>query len=276
MIARLALVFVLVLSALAADTGGDLLAAAHSGDTARVRALLKKGVNLKVADENGKTALIWAAEKGRTEVVRLLLAAGADAQTRDNEGLTASELALVSSEGKSEAILALLPKPPRVRTDVDAVWLPVNMVSSCFESRAELAGTIGSMALDKLALDAFTEYAKRAGKDAMEIARASSEGLKPEAAAGPGADGAAMVALAVRPGVSCSEQADHLSLAIDVTVTRAAGGPPVLKKTSGGGFTGLHDKTALNPAQYRPFFEEWAKVHASSIYWEALRALLRR
>jgi hypothetical protein len=67
-----------------------------------------------------------------------------------------------------------------------------------------------------------------------------------------------------------------LSLAIDVTVTRVVGGPPVLKKTFGGGFTGLHEKTALNPAQYRPFFEEWAKVHVSAIYWEALRALLRQ
>jgi ankyrin repeat protein len=270
------LVVALVFSARAADVDGELLLAARAGDASRVRALLKQDANVRVTDENGKTPLIWAAEKGRTEIVRLLLAAGADAQTRDNEGLTASELALVSSEGKSVAVLALLPKPPRVRIDVDAVWLPVNMVSSCFQSRADLAASIASIAPDKLVFAAFTEYAKTAGKDAVEIARAYYEGLKPEAPEGPGADRAAKVALAVRPGVSCSDQADHLSLAIDVTATRAAGGPPVLKKTFGGGFKGLHEKTALNPAQYRPFFEEWAKVHAESMYWEALRALLRQ
>ena len=30
------------------------------------------------------------------------------------------------------------------------------------------------------------------------------------------------------------------------------------------------------PAQYQPVFEEWAKTHASSIYWSVLRALMQR
>jgi ankyrin repeat protein len=273
--ARLALLFALA-AVLRADTGEDLPTAARIGDTDRVRELLKTNVNIETKGKDGKTPLIWAAEEGRTEIVRLLLAKGADPQARDKDGLTAYELALVSSEGKREAILALLPKPPRVRIDVDALWLPVNMLSSCFESRTDLAARIRSIAPDALVLGAFAEYARTAGKDAVEIVRANSEGLKPEATAAPGADGAATMVLAVRPGVSCSQQADHLSLAIDVRVTRAAGGAPVLKKTFGGGFTGLHEQTALNPGQYRAFFEPWAKAHASSIYWEALRALLRQ
>jgi hypothetical protein len=279
--ARLALrrasaLLALVFAALGADAGKDLLTAARIGNTDAVRALLKSAVNLEATGKDGRTPLIWAAEKGHTEIVRLLLDKGANPQARDKEGLTAYDLALVASEGKHEAILALLPKPPRVRIDADALWLPVNMIGSCFESRADLARTIGAISPDALALGAFAEYARTAGKDAVEILHANSEGLKPDASAPPATDTGAMVFLAVRPGVSCAQQSDRLSLAIDVRVIRAGGGPPVFRKTFGGGFTGLHDQTVTNPIQYRPFFEHWAKVHAGSIYWEALRVLLRQ
>jgi ankyrin repeat protein len=277
---RAATLLALVFAALGADSGQDLLTAARSGDTGGVRELLKSAVNLDAKGKDGKTPLIWAAEEGHTDIVRLLVAKGADPQARDKEGLTAYDQALLSSEGKHEAILALLPKPARVRIEVDALWLPVNMIGSCFESRAELAHSILAISPDALALGAFAEYARTAGKDAVEILGANSEGLKadtsmitPTAAA---TDASATVVLAVRPGVSCSQQADHLSLAIDVRAIRAGGGQPVFKKTFGGGFTGLHEQTATNPAQYRAFYDGWAKGHASAIYWDVLRALLRQ
>ena len=273
---RAAALFALVFAALAADSGKDLLTAARNGNTDGVRTVLASGVDLEAKGNDGKTALMWAAAQGHADIVRLLLAKGADAQARDKEGLTAYDLALISSEGKHEAILALLPKSPRVRIDVEALWLPVNMIGSCFESRADLARSIGAISPDALALGAFVEYARTAGKDAVEIQRANSEGLKPDASTTPGANAGATVFLTVRPGVACSQQADRLSLAIDVRVIRAGGGPPVFKKTFGGGLTGMHEQTVTNPMQYRPLFEKWAKAHASSIYWEVLRALLRQ
>jgi ankyrin repeat protein len=272
-----AALFALAFAALAADSGQDLLTAARNGDTAGVRALVGSAANLEAKNKDGKTPLMLAAEEGHTEIVRLLLEKGANPQARDKEGLTAYALALVSSPGKHEAILALLPKPPLVRIDVDALWLPVNMVGSCFQSRADLARTIGAIHPDALVLGAFADYARTAGKDAVEILRADSEGLKPDTSSTPAAtDAGATVVLAVRPGASCSQQSDYLSLAIDVRVIRSGGGPPVYRKTFGGGLKGLHEQAVTNPAQYPPFFEQWAKAHASSIYWEVLRALLRQ
>ena len=271
-----AAVLALVFAAWAADTAEDLLTAARIGDTARVRSLLQPAINLEVKGKDGKTPLIWAAQEGRTEVVGLLLAHGADPRARDNDGLSAYDLALVSSKGKHEAILALRPKPVRVRVDVDALWLPVNMTGSCFESRADLARRLQEIAPDALALAAFTDYARSAGKDALEIVRSDSEGLKAETAAEPPAGVRGAVILVVRPGVSCAQHADRLSLEIDVRVIPASGGAPAFHKTFGAGLTGHHEQVTLNPTQYRPIFEEWAKLHAGSIYWEALRVLLRQ
>ena len=273
---RMAALFALALAALAADSGQDLLTAARNGDTASVRALVGSASNLEAKNKDGKTPLMLAAEEGHAEIVRLLLEKGANPQARDKEGLTAYGLALLSAPGKHGAILALLPKPPLLRIDVDALWLPVNMVGSCFQSRADLARTIGAIHPDALVLGAFADYARTAGKDAVEILRADSEGLIPDTSTPPATDGIATVVLAVRPGVSCSKQSDYLSLAIDVRVIRSGGGPPVYRKTFGGGFKGLHEQAVTNPAQYRPFFEQWAKSHASSIYWDVLRALVRQ
>jgi ankyrin repeat protein len=269
-----AAVLAVVFAAQGADSGQDLLTAARSGNTGGVLELLKSAVNLEAKGKDGKTPLICAAEQGRPDIVRLLVAKGADPLARDKEGLTAYDEALLSSEGKAEATLALLPKPERVRIEVDALWLPVNMIGSCFESRGQLARSILTIEPDAMALGAFAEYARTAGKDAVEIVRANSEGLKADASAMTATDAGATVVLTVRPGVSCSQQADHLSLAIDVRAIR--GGQPVFKKTFGGGLTGLHEQTATNPAQYRAFFDGWAKGHASTIYWDVLRALLRQ
>jgi hypothetical protein len=259
-----------------ADAGKDLLNAARTGDADGVLALLRAGVNVEAKDKDGKTSLMWAAEKGHVNIVHMLLGKGVNREARDKEGLTAYDIVLLSSHGKSAAILDLLPKPPRVRIDVDALWLPLNMIGSCFESRADLARTLSGIAPDAMALGAFAEYARTAGKDAVEILRANSEGLKPDAAIAVATDAVATVVLEVRPGVSCSEHSDHLSLVIDVRVIPAAGGAPVFNKTFGGGFKGLHEQPASNPIQYRPLLEQWAKIHASSIYWEVLRVLLRQ
>ena len=58
------------------DQSSDLLLAGAEGNTVQVRALLKKKANLKVRDEEKKTALHLAAHDGHTEVVRLLVQKG--------------------------------------------------------------------------------------------------------------------------------------------------------------------------------------------------------
>jgi len=46
-------------------------------------------------------------------------------------------------------------------------------------------------------------------------------------------------------------------------------------KAVGGGLKGLHVKSATSPAQYPALFADWAKAHASQIYWAAVEAWLR-
>ena len=76
------------------------------------------------------------------------------------------------------------------------------------------------------------------------------------------------------PGVALSE--DCLYLDVWTPATKSGEKLPVIAWIYGGGFTGLHEQTATNPAQYRAFYDGWAKGHASAIYWDVLRALLRQ
>jgi len=273
---QVAALFLAAAAAPAAEPDTELLTAARNGYTSIVRALLDSGADREVKDADGKTALMLAAEKGRSLIVRRLRAKGANPGARDKEGLTAYGLALLSSPAKHGAILAMLPKPPAVRIDVEAVWLPESMVSSCFLSREELARVIAAIHPDALALAAFAKYARAAGKDLVEILRADSEGLKPEIPTPPPGDAEATVVLAVRPEVSCAGQSDNLGLAIDVRVIRPGNAGPVYRKTFGGGLKGLFARSLTGPAQYPPYLEKWAASHASSIYWAVLPAVMGR
>jgi hypothetical protein len=81
----------------------------------------------------------------------------------------------------------------------------------------------------------------------------------------------------VRPGISCVPQqsVDHLSLAIDVSVTRARDNAVVLRKTFGGGLKGLHARAVSSPAQHDAIFSELARSNAPQIYWAVVEACLR-
>jgi len=272
---RVAALLLAAAAARAAEPEPELLRAVRNGYTSIVRALLASGASLEVKDAEGKTALMLAAEEGRDQIVRLLLEKGADPEARDKEGLTAYGLALLSSPDKHRAILAMLPKPPAIRIDVDAVWLAESMVSSCFLSREDLARVIGAIHPDALALGAFAKYARAQGKDAVEILRADSEGLQAEIPNSLSADAEAAVVLAVRPEVSCYRQSDNLGLAIDVRVVRTGSAAPVYRKTFGGGLKGLFAQSLTGPAQYPPYLEKWAESHAGAIYWAVLPALMR-
>lgn len=70
---------------LAGDTD-DLIAAAESGDLARVEALLAADVDINAKSDSGLTALWKASFLGHLQMVRALLAAGADVDARSKHG----------------------------------------------------------------------------------------------------------------------------------------------------------------------------------------------
>jgi len=76
------------------DNLTPLQSAAHHGNIAIVRMLLKAGAKVNSADlRYGYTALASATQNGHIEVVRELLIAGADPKLRLNNGWTVAELA---------------------------------------------------------------------------------------------------------------------------------------------------------------------------------------
>jgi len=83
-----------------------LIAAARSGDTAAVTALINEGADTGVTSNDGATALHFAAESGNVGLAQRLLAAGADVGARTRNGIT--PLALAAIDGNPEMIVALL------------------------------------------------------------------------------------------------------------------------------------------------------------------------
>ena len=83
---RLALMVIVLLCPLcvsAQDRNEEFFAAARKGDTAAVKALLDKGVDVNAKTRYGATALSYACDKGHIDVVRLLIERGADVNTKD-------------------------------------------------------------------------------------------------------------------------------------------------------------------------------------------------
>src|SRR3954452_19237841 len=81
--------------------------AAMRRDTAAVRSLIKRHVDVNAPQGDGTTALHWAASHGDVNEIKLLLGAGAkvDAGTR-NGGYT--PLHFAARDGRTDAIKALI------------------------------------------------------------------------------------------------------------------------------------------------------------------------
>ena len=67
----------------AQDLNEEFFAAARKGDTAAVKALLDKGVNVNAKTRYGATALSYACDRGNVELVKLLIERGADVNAKD-------------------------------------------------------------------------------------------------------------------------------------------------------------------------------------------------
>jgi hypothetical protein len=257
---RVAAALLLLASALsAADSGDDIRAAARKGQTKEVASLIDRGTPIDAADRDGRTALMLAAQRGHAETVKLLLDRGAKPDLRDKQGMSAYALALLAGR---DDVLRVFPHRDPIRVELQVSTAPDNVYSSCSMTPPQLAEQIASLQLDAVVAAAVRDYAAMSGKGAVQFVESGAE---------------MRLALKVRPTVSCVQQqaADNVSLAIDAKAVRAADGTALFGKTFGGGLKGLHAKSATSPVQYPALFADWAKAHASQIYWAAVEAWLR-
>lgn len=94
-------------SVYANTTESPVADAAMRGDSARVRSLLKQGVDANAAQADGMTALHWAAARGDASSVKTLVFAGARLETTTRNG-NYTPLHLAAQAGRGAAVRALL------------------------------------------------------------------------------------------------------------------------------------------------------------------------
>jgi len=247
------------------DFSEDLLQAALRGRNEQVKAFLDDGANLEATDRNGRTPLMLAAQHGQAATVELLLGRGASAQARDRDGATAFVLALFSplGHGNHEAVLKLLPAPPRPKMALEATWSAGRLASSCFGTRGEVARAIDRLDLAGQFLRAFGASVEFSGRDLVQLV-------------GQPSDADALLRVELEPASACVAQAgDSVGLAIEVSLLRQPGGQPILRKPFGIGIQGLRPQRAANLRQYASILEPWIKQQATPIYWAAAGALYR-
>jgi hypothetical protein len=249
----------IAVAAYAADAGADLRDAARKGRTKDVEAMITRGIPVDSADKEGRTPLMLAARAGQADSVKFLLAKGANAEARDRQGWTAYGLAVIEER---DAVVKLFPSRPPIDAVLDAKLSPENLYNSCFLRPEQLADQVAGTQPDAMVAAAVREYGLANGKGLVRFADSAPE---------------VTVEIKVRPGISCVLQrtVDNVSFAIDVKIVRARDAAVLLEKTFGGGLKGLKTRYASSPAQYGALFSEWAKSHASQIYWATVEAWLR-
>ncbi len=263
-----------------ADSGTELLDAASKGATVTVEQLLAKGASLAAQDRNGRTALMLAAQHGHAETVRVLLEEGASADDRDAHGYTAYGLAVFSPAGAKaaiDAVLSVLPQPPRPHLAVETVWSAAGLYSSCFLRPEQLVQQVGAIQLDAIALVDFRRFFAQSSRGLVEIVKAESHGVAkiPDDEAFEDAD--AVLALEVKPVAACVPQQtnDNLSLTVEAQLVRSKDRSVVWKKTYGGGLPGLHARLVTSPSQYFPVYDEWTRAHVEQVYGDAVETWYR-
>ena len=89
------------------STESPVADAAMRGDSAKVRTLLKQGVDANAAQADGMTALHWAAARGDAAEVKVLVFAGARLESTTRNG-SYTPLHLAARAGRAAAVLSLL------------------------------------------------------------------------------------------------------------------------------------------------------------------------
>ena len=90
-----------------ASTESPVADAAMRGDSAKVRSLLKQGIDANAAQADGMTALHWAAARGDAAQVKVLVFAGARLESSTRNG-SYTPLHLAAQAGRGAAVRALL------------------------------------------------------------------------------------------------------------------------------------------------------------------------
>lgn len=103
----------------------ELHVAALDGETARVEALLREGMQVNARSFTGETPLLNACGEGHEETVRLLLERGADVQAPDNDGRT--PLHLVAGIGNLGLVKLLVDKGAAIGAKDHRGRTPVDM-----------------------------------------------------------------------------------------------------------------------------------------------------
>mmetsp|Transcript_26561 Transcript_26561/g.29602 ORF Transcript_26561/g.29602 Transcript_26561/m.29602 type:complete len:302 (+) Transcript_26561:200-1105(+) len=89
--------------------------AAKNGFVEIVSSLIKVNVNVDVADNEGKTALIWAAQCGYNKIVAMLIKASANTEAVDEDGRTA--LIIAAQWGHNKVVSMLID----ANTNIEAI-----------------------------------------------------------------------------------------------------------------------------------------------------------
>ena len=99
---------------------------------------LKDGGNVNLADDDGKTPLMWACEEGRLDIVRALIHAGTDVNAFDKYGYTPLEYAFKWDDAAQADILrALIEAGADVNASADGIGTP--LISASFWGKWEAA-----------------------------------------------------------------------------------------------------------------------------------------
>jgi ankyrin repeat protein len=83
----------------------SIVDAVRTGDTARVRALIEKRVDVNAPQQDGTTALHWAVDRDQPDMVQMLIRAGANVKAANRFGATPLWLASVNGNAKTLAML---------------------------------------------------------------------------------------------------------------------------------------------------------------------------
>jgi hypothetical protein len=253
----------------------EILDAARAGRTTLVEAAMAKGQAVDSRDLSGRTALMLAAGNGHASTVRLLLDNGADANARDAHGWNAYMFALLSPSGDAvhahEAVLKLLPEPPRFRIVVNAMWEPAETsFRSCFLKPDDLTRQMRELRTDGMVIDALLRYAIASGRDLLAIVQSDAMGTSevPNKVAREDVD--ATLLMTVQPEVTCGYQVDKLGLSIRADLLRPGKEPKTLSLPVG------RFDSAANPRQYSPMFLEQARREIGPVYWTLVTALMEQ
>ena len=124
----------------AAGAGSPLVDAARKSDTATVRALLKKGVDVNIRDIDGTTALYWAAYENNSETAELLIRAGADVKAANRYGVAPLYLACVNGNaGVIEMLLKAGADPNSAGADGETMLMTASRTGKPEAVKALLA-----------------------------------------------------------------------------------------------------------------------------------------